>query len=115
MPRGIIQMDTVFTAATTTLYTKEGMESIHEHLLSAKCVYIWSMADIRATQSQGQELSCNAVKQKKNDGQNHEKPFPRCQFQSMNVIGHASIPASVGNLKCRRTLIPFLPVLRVRY
>ena len=26
----------------------------------------------------------------KNDRQNHEKS--RCQFQSMNVIGHASIP-----------------------
>jgi len=62
MQRGIIQM-TVFTAATTTLYTKEGVQSIHVslHLLSAKCVYIWSMAEIRAAQSQGQELSCNAV------------------------------------------------------
>ena len=64
MQRGIIQMDTVFTAATTTLYTKEGVESIHVslYLLLGKCAYTWSMADIHAAQSQGQELSCNAVK-----------------------------------------------------
>lgn len=113
MQRGIIQMDTVFTAATTTLYTKEGMESIHEHLL---CVYIWSMAEICATQSQGQELSCSAVKRS-----SRKKWWSKSweTISTMSVSVHecdwSYQHSSVGNLKCRCMLRPFLPVLRVRY